>query len=288
MRADWRGWLPDGAEHAGGREYLLRCPQPDCASHLKNKKKFAWNTDKECGHCLTCGFSIGGMRKLRLYFGDHGELASQRVVFRSPAVPSSYTPVGSDDYLAGTPAALYLRSRGVDAGLAEEIPVLDADGRIWFPLWSPFGLTQFLLGRIARKTEPGEVPWMSFPAFKSKYLFGELPTGPTLIVVESIFDVLTPGWWGQAVSILGSEPSVDMIAWLAQRYPQWVIALNNYNTDQAGRKGADLIQGILKGWFPEHKICVAIPPGQKNDFGQCTPEEAHYAATNAVKAAGWW
>lgn len=262
-------WLPDGGTFDGAHEYVLLCPGCD-------RRKFSWNTQKKVGHCFRCGHTLTGMKMLRETFMGVGSSTSRpSVTFKSPGRPrdEAYLPV---EYI---PHALaYLVGRGISLSLAREIGVLYSGGRVWFPVSSPLGGAPFMVGRDI--TGASMIPWKSFPSEKGRYIFGKLPVGGTIVLVEGIIDLLAPRLWGHGVALLGSHPSVDILTWIGNHYSRVFLWLD---PDEAGEKGTVLIRNILKGWFP--KVSVSICPylfGDK-DAGDHTPEEAR----EVLKAVGY-
>ena len=247
-------WLPANARHVGGNEYLLVCPAPSC-----RKEKLAWNAKKVFGWCLVCGFRINGLEQLKRHFPT-GSSVPLHVDFRTPL--DGY---GVIDPYSHPGASAYLEERGVIPDDIYQCNCTYGEGRVWFPVWSPLGLQPFCLGR---SIDPrNKLRWLSYPAEKGKYLFGKLPVGETVILVEGIFKVLTPHLWGRALAVLGSAPSLDILVWLGLRYKDIIVW---FDPDAAGLKGASMVSSMLNGWLPDVTVCVLKGPAPD----ECSPEYA--------------
>lgn len=167
----------------------------------------------------------------------------------------------------------YLESRGVSATLAQEIGVLYATDRVWFPISSPMGLAPSLMGRDI--TGLAQIPWKAFTIERAKYVFGSTPTGTRVILVEGIMDCVSSGLYGKSLSLLGSHPSLDLLVQLGNLYKEVVLWLD---PDSAGREGTAYITSVMRGWFPSLKLGSVnsnkTVGGRLADPGEHTPEEA--------------
>lgn len=253
-------WLPEGGTWEGSSEYVLPCK---CG-----RMKFSWNVNKKVGNCFRCGFKLIGVRALRSHFGTTGGTETAPSQSWSPGRSQSCHP-GSSNFIPASisPAAVeYLSGRGVSKELAEEIGILYKDERVWFPLTSPFGLIPFLLGRSINPDST--MRWTSFPGEKGQYVFGGSEKNGPVVLVEGVFGVLSSGLYGKAVALLGSKPSLELLAALVNRYSEVFVW---FDPDEAGRNGSKYIKEVLHNWFPLCKVKEIIYNKEPDD---CSVEES--------------
>lgn len=212
--------LPAGGKwEASGREYILPCP--------KCSKKFSWSVVKLAGQCFSCKFAITGIPDFNTNFRDILENGVE--IAWQPAPVSRYPTPDTDDntFLPAYgryEAAVYLQGRGVTQSVAESVGIMATKDRIYVPCTSPMAGKRPMM--MSRSIIPGQKGWMAPSGVdKSKYWFdGGKPVELTadgqkpLVIVEGIFDVLTPGLLGRAVALLGSRLSTDMESHLGKLF----------------------------------------------------------------------
>lgn len=248
-------WLPrDGHFEEGGSEWVFECPS--CGT-----KKFFWNLRKGAGYCFRCDLRVGSKGYLQRLL--HLVVPEQEKV----VVPEQVTTRAFHERVSvrGTEGEVYLASRRVSVDLAERIGICfePATRRIWAPIWSPLAVNP--PSWKSRSVVPGQKGWMSQKGDGGGYLFGERITTPrkeTVVLVEGVFDVLTPGLWGTALALLGSQIHEALEWWIARTFERVVLLLD---PDEAGIGKAKKIEGRfirwgmrtenLTGQFPEPGSC---------------------------------
>lgn len=233
------GWLPSGGRfEESGTEYIFECPS--CG-----QPKFFWNLRKNAGYCFRCDLKVGSSSYLRRLLGQ-AIPEQEKVVAPEPVTAKRFlekVPVG------GTPAEVYLASRLVPVALADKIGFLyePETQRIHAPIWSP--LKGSPPSYKSRSIVPGQKGWMSRKGDGGGYLFGEAPAGnrmeESVVLVEGVFDVLTPRLWGRALALLGSQLLEGVEWWLARTYRKVILLLD---PDEPGMGKAKNIEGRLVRW----------------------------------------
>lgn len=225
--------LPRGGVWAAGkREYIIPCP--------KCKKKFSWSLVKSAGQCFSCKFHIRGIQEFYKWFP-----ADEGTEFEAPAPQNRYPD--DNEFIAAYEryeAAAYLAGRGVSRKTAEYVGILATSKRIYVPCCSPFNKPPMMM---SRSIEPGQKGWMAPTGVdKSKYWFFQhrAQMWPVMILVEGIFDVLTPALGYVAVALLGSKLSTDIESFIAACRPQRVLLW--LDPDEPGVMAAKRIEGQLK------------------------------------------
>jgi hypothetical protein len=246
------GWLPKGGRtEEAGSEYVFECPE--CGN-----PKFFWNLRKEQGYCFRCGFKAGSARYLMQVMGkavpDHEKIV----------VPERATATTSSELIptVGTDAELYLATRRVSPALAAEVGIRyePSRERIHAPIWSP--LQGVPKSYKSRSIIPGQKGWMSRKGDPATgYLFGKKTSYKNPVIVEGVFDVLTPGLWGSALAILGSQLSEPLKWWIGRTYAAVTLLLDP-DAEEKSRKIANSLRDFgvmvtnLTGVFPEPGSCT--------------------------------
>ena len=265
--------LPRGGVWAAGkREYIIPCPR--CT------KKFSWSLTKTAGQCFSCKFVINGIAEFYKYFPvDEGG-----VEFQAPAPQTRYPD--DNEFLPAferNEAATYLMGRGVSKEVAEHVGILATSSRIYVPCYSPFGGKQPMM--MSRSILPGQKGWMAPTGVdKSKYWFWQGIRHRCLILVEGIFDVLTPGLNGFAVALLGSKLGADLEVNISR------IPLNKVllwlDPDEPGVLASKRILGQLRAYGLQAERVGSYMPVVTHagklemvfipapEPGSCTPEKA--------------
>lgn len=257
-------YLPSGGTfQESGSEYKMPCPK--CGHG-----NFFWNVHKHMGNCFNCQLKVLGMGQFSKWF--RVEVVETRKQAPLPATKpgKDLVKIESDEAL---PALMYLTSRGVDYGLAQRagLRYSPSQQRLYCPIWSP--LTRYQPSWKSRSILPGYKGWMGEAGDRGKfYLFGKRVEGPLIVLVEGVFDVLTPGLWGQALSLLGSSLSREIEYWLAETYTKVILWLD---PDATGVKKAQDIYARLSGWgIPVVNLsgCHPEPGSVSRDYARTTLE----------------
>lgn len=141
----------------------------------------------------------------------------------------------------------YLRSRRVSVNDAVRYGIRWEPGarELYLPIWSPLlGKTSWVRRKIDGKA------YYNDGARNISWLFGRenQVRKDYIIIVEGPFDVLSPGLWGQAVSLLGSNMSEQVEMWLHEmQFSEIYLWLD---PDSAGFQKAPEIMNRLQKWHP--------------------------------------
>lgn len=110
-----------------------------------------------------------------------------------------------------------------------------ARDRLYFPISSP---SPELEKAYHTRTLKPEGKWITTAKERSNYCFG-LQWIPKeikeIVLVEGIFDILSPGWLGYGIATLGTVLSDSLLLYISSRYQRVTVW---YDPDEAGVKGA--------------------------------------------------
>ena len=256
-------YLPAGGSFAeGGSEYKMTCP--DCGHG-----NFFWNLQKLLGSCFNCGKKVLGLGQFSRVFKTVSVLEETRSqTALKERAGKDLVKITDDEAM---PALFYLSSRGVDYGLAQKagLRYSPSQQRVYCPIWSP--LNGFPPSWKSRSILPGYKGWMGEAGDKAKhYLFGNRfsLSDPVIVLVEGVFDVLSPGLWGRALSLLGSSLSREIEYWLGEKFRHVVLWLD---PDHAGVTKSRGIAERLAGWG----IAVTNLSGLHPEPGSVSRSYAH-------------
>lgn len=259
--------LPPGHYVRGGKgagkEYVLNnCP--GCSK----KGKFYWNVFKLEGCCFSCGIVIKGWREFRKHYPDLDENAPEQG--RQPVRNNGPERLPGSLIRAdrSCEASDYLLSRYVDKDLADiaNASYNPETAELVFPITSPEpGMP---VSWVKRRISP-EGQWIVAPGTtRSKYAYGwdYIPKDrEQVVLVEGIFDVLSPGMLGYSVATFGITLSLDLLAWVNSRFRYvWLW----YDPDASGDKARENISFALRAWGIRHSI-LRTP----TDPGACRDQE---------------
>lgn len=243
----------------GTAELNFQCPQ--CG-----KDNLWWNPEANVGHCFSCpegegNFSEWGMKQL---FRDRSlyELENLSRNPDAPHTPRPRTRAELDDI-----ALWYLKDqRHCDMTYLERWGLT--------PWYEPetdrvcFGL-RHVLGKdtdayMSRPTDPDNKSWKICPpgADKEYLWYDHTIDSPYIVLVEGVFDVLTPKLHSRAIALLGTSLSEAMEDVLTRSGRQIYIWMD---PDAAGRRAARRIKMQLPG---------SVVIDHSKEPGDCTPSEA--------------
>lgn len=225
---------------------------PDCG-----KPKLSWNASRGLGRCFTCDKGYNEVTFGRL-LGKELTSDSPKVSWRRPTPSAGYAEAWENPQCRA-----YMQGRGVGQEVTEACGALYADSQVHFPVWSPFGQPPMMM---RRSILPGEKGWRSFPADKAGYLFGAWPESGVVVLVEGVYDVLSPGLWGRAVATLGKAVSFDMAMWIAANSKRLFLW---FDPDEAGILGAVHTSFLFADILGQEVTVI-----RAKEPGSCTPAEA--------------
>jgi hypothetical protein len=247
--------LPPGKYVGGGGEYLCKCP--DCS-----KEKFYWNVGKEVGFCHRCQKKIIGETQFQKEFDSLLVPTTGRASGSTMVPPMRYPAFSYAD------STTYLKHRWITLHQSLSIPIkYDPEKReIWVPIQplSPELPKSWIKRSIDFKG------WRIESGTKRKhYAFGQehIPTDQTsVILVEGVFDVLSPGLLGHAMALLGSSLSGTHMVYIANRFKHVKIWMD---PDMPGQNAARKIKQNMVMYGIEHEV---LSPGvEPGDMGPMHP-----------------
>jgi hypothetical protein len=241
--------LPEGGVFVeDGEEYLF-----DCFSCGRRKAYF--NPHKGTGVCFYCGrtyrwrdFPSEKREPVRIHLpvsfkGRNGK------TFR-PACSSIH-------------AIIFLRKRKVEP---EEFPSILTDGEgLLFPVFNSRNLST---GYMYRSWSGS---WISKVPNKSEYFFAlgtDHFSGKTMVLVEGIFDVLTPRL-RYGLALLGTKLSDAQLHFIRHARPGEVVIW--FDPDGAGKDGAEVVHRKLLSCGLRSRVFY-----HDREPGDCGPEEVPY------------
>lgn len=272
------GWYPTDVTIVrqsygqNGLELCYNCPE--CG-----KDNLWWNVSIQKGQCFTCqeGLGVEGMKRL---FGEQQTFIDIWNELQAARPPRKVRELKEAAWQDSPLAKLFLlknrRCRPKDLDRSGVIYDEETD-RVLFPLQRcrPGGLSQSIY--MSRSTNPTTKGWLfrsEEDAHKDRYWYNPLglrPESQTIILVEGVFDVLSPQLLGAAIAICGTnltEYHEDALK-NAKRVIVWLDA------DQAGRKAA------------RFRVSRQVPNSSfisyNKEPGDCTPVEARQVVMQHLK-----
>jgi len=205
-------WLPEHIPQ-GGSEVLLKCPNPDCGKY--GEFKVAYNTDKQQGRCLRCGFGLGAEGHVKHIYKTGADSPNRPQVLKSAqADPENlFIPAWENEA-----ARKYLEGRLVSQDVCEACGCLYKDDRVWFPTTNLVPVPGGSPILASRSIIPGEKEWRFSRQNKRTHVFGAIPRGSTVILLEGVFDLLSPGLYGRGIATLGSSVSSELAVYLLSSF----------------------------------------------------------------------
>jgi hypothetical protein len=231
------------------------------------KKNFSFDTESLTGQCFSCGHSGGGVKFAKI-LGVMQE--SYRPTLKA-APPALTTP--SQDCLT------YLESRRVTKPDKYGIKWDPSSREIHFPIWSPYRNCRSVMRR-----QLGASIYINDGMRGRPYLFGKerITNKESIILVEGIFDLLSPGLWGRGVALLGSNLHEDIEYWLhEERFEKIYVWLD---PDKTGFEKSPPIINRLQKWHDKvYRVHGFGLDGR--DPGEYTMSDA-FALLGAVEKTG--
>ncbi len=249
--------LPTGGRRSGN-ETVWDCPA--CGG----VQKFWFNTRNHKGICYRCNTRVGNHKSLLRLFRN-----PPTVTVDIGDYPKKIGYIADSAHSERTAdVEAYLRSRGVNTQLANQIPIRQQGKRILFPVSCPMGRPDEW---IWRRLDHGS--WMGPKYPKGLYWFGQCATKHP-VLVEGVFDLLTPGLWGHGWALLGTNLSAHLECWLAgQDFETITIWFDN---DPPGRRRAQQLKKRLNAWIDTRTV-----------FGKPDTDPGNYSPEEAKKVLGW-
>ena len=218
-----------------GDEYLTECPR--CGSN--GKRKFSFNVKKLVGRCFICETTVGS---LRAYKKLHEDCVFE-YVYGTVEEPKDdeVLPLDLGNPLFYTEAHEYLGQRRVYSFY--DMKYSPRNKSLYIPL-TP--VSPELPDAWQTRKIWGSSKWRNMRGVeKGKYVYGPVSASTTAILVEGVFDLLTPQLYGLGHALLGSRISEEQAAFLAQHYTTIILWMDY---DRAGNLGDIQIKEILESW----------------------------------------
>lgn len=218
-----------------GNEYLTECPR--CGSN--GKRKFSFNILKQVGRCFHCETTVGS---LKAYKKLHEDCVFEYVYGNVEApVDEETLPLDLAHPMFYREADEYLKQRRVYSFY--DMRYSPRNQSLYIPL-TP--VSPELPDAWQTRKIYGSSYWRNMRGFeKSKYVYGPVSDSHIAILVEGVFDLLTPQLYGLGHALLGSKISEEQAAFLAQHYTTIILWLDY---DRAGNLGDVQVKEILESW----------------------------------------
>lgn len=263
---------------------------------MSNERKFlcpvcgnnslGYNAAKKVGHCFSCQRGYGEQALIRLLGflpgGEFDHLVQEPA--KEKAAPDFDGMCWAMDHPIGSWSLI--KDRGCWSNDIEQVLFDPSTERVWFPI-HPIGKTPGLrlYGDIQHKS------WITRSVYRSRKgwkregpdiqdgVYGVLhPEASCLILVEGIWDVLTPRLTGTALALLGTHLTQEQGAWIALTQKPVVLWMD---ADKAGAEAFKKLHKHLSG------IVEVYCTDYSKEPGDCTPEEARWVLSNCLKK-DWW
>lgn len=202
-------------------EYNTECPFTDCTSD-----RFYWNIEKEVGFCQKCTRSVVGVRKFNRLFEAQLQEISRRIdrgdaKFSVPHLIPAWEHDKSCQYLKS-------RDITVEESLQYRICYSENSNEIYIPVYS---LTPgYRANWMRRKVYHKSGGWKAVLGMeKNFYAFGHMDiykSATSVVIVEGIFDVLTPKLQGYAIALLGINMSGTQLCYLVDHFDKFYLWLD--------------------------------------------------------------
>jgi hypothetical protein len=220
----------EGKQSNGGLNYSVRCPDDNCPSLLKDKKKFIIHTQSFLCHCWVCSIKSKNLfYVLKQYFPhsvnefketfleglelDYEDDEQEPEIKKELTLPKSFTflmDLTNEKSQEVTYAFSYLKNRGLTErdfwyyklGIARQDP--DFKNRIIVPSFDQDGKLNFFTTRTYIKKETKGAKYVHCSVEKTSIVFNELNINweEELTIVEGPFDLMKCN--DNATCLLGS------------------------------------------------------------------------------------
>lgn len=183
-------------------ERQLVCP--DCPAEKSGKPKLYFNTIKGVGWCHRCHKTWFARDGILVEPGFDYSLQGERYTYGETTLAVSVKE-----------AREYLEGRGVSTLQMVQLGIEYRDNQLYFPITSPS--PDILPAWMKRGTNKDD-GWYFEGEDKKNYCFGLEAVRDSgrksCVLVEGIFDVLTPGLHGYAIALLGTRLHDLLTTWL--------------------------------------------------------------------------
>lgn len=252
-----------------GKEYVYKCP-------LCGHNKLKWDPKRKAGRCWGCpghpGYGIKTMSALLNHRLDVSMACLPDVELRELSPREArhkkvVLPATRDDMMWW-----YLeQERRIKREWLQDVPLWyeEETDRVHFPLRPKVGLDPWDNGiTMSRICDPDQKGWWVSRKDKELHWYHNLWRIPdTLVLVEGIFDVLTPNLQDCAIALLGTKLYEIGEYWLVENALDKEV-LVWLDDDEPGKLAAKQICSLLTCLGIRWRNIDAKEPGS------CTPEEA--------------
>lgn len=274
-----KGWAPNRevlgvSRGVNGQELRMYCPQ--CGSD-----NFSWNPDIQLGQCWACEYHVNEFQ-LRRDVNEWDPSALGRGLWdpgHNAENKKKYVPEFVPDSLHNPMAQWYLleyRKLPPQAlGLFQNILWYDdTTERLHIRIQNPRRPEDHSASMSCQvKEKDSQWRFVAPHPFKENYWFNPLNLNPRdvpVVLVEGIFDVLTPQLWTNSIAILGVK--VGEVVENALKSPRELYLWLDW--DRAGRRASRKLKHQLPG-----AEVISYP----KEPGDCTTEEAWTVIRSARK-----
>lgn len=223
-------------------ELNVKCPK--CGGN------FSWNTLKKIGFCFKCSHVIRSQSQFDTQVGVEAPKEYRGLQIAEYRDKSSWVPA-----MQSQRAMEYLKHRGVwRSSTIEDIDVRYSPqtDEICFPICSPH---PHMPREWVRRNITGK-GWFTDRIDKEHYWFCPPDYIPSehdrFVLVEGVFDLLSPNLWGCGAALLGSNLSNSLLKFLIFNAPKELVIW--FDADETGINKAVEIESRLGGLMPKTKI----------------------------------
>ena len=250
-----------------GTEYIVVCPF--CSGDLH------WNAGLQGGQCFRCGSKFN-TTKMNFHFRGNSNSAVDDLIEKivRPREAPKQKAIPLYGYQKHWQARWHLEEyRRCDPATLDKLGVWydEEEDRVCIPIQPVLpGGGNVERPYMSRHTDPDVKGWKAQPPGieKEQYWFtaGRIPNRRAIILVEGIFDVLTPRLEGIAIATLGTKLSPAMQDWFWLNSPDVYLW---YDPDEAGERASDTISRQLLGIVPVKGVIRGVP-----EPGDLSPKQA--------------
>ncbi len=239
----------------GGSEYRDYCPK---CGHLA----YHWNEHKRKGYCHFCEYKSIKPK-------DNTEVVCLPYLIEKYYKKGIPIPELYPDAFECDESFRYLASRNVDIAptwdINHAIKYDMENKKIYYPIYPV--AKEYDKSWIYRHVYGTQYNTLiELEKKKAGYVFGlpYLYYYPTIVVVEGVFDVLSPGLDGYAIALLGTRMFESTAIWIKQNFKRAVIWL-----DPGAEQKAKVIANTLRDYGMETYWLKRHSEDEKHDPGEC-------------------